>query len=147
METIARFSVGRILLHLLAMTGARCVRFHVAGIVREITPVAAVLALVARTRARVIDTLVRYLAEPSRHNTLDTTEDAGSLAAILDRGDVLLSEDNTRFAALVKRITRSRWSHVSMYVGPLGDGPDPPCVVEAHVAEGVRAIRLSRAER
>jgi len=38
MTTLARFSVGRMLLHLLAMVGDRCVRFHVAGIMREIVP-------------------------------------------------------------------------------------------------------------
>jgi hypothetical protein len=32
---------------------------------------------------------------------------------------------------------------VSMYVGPLDDGPDPLCVVEADIAAGVRSIRLS----
>ncbi|HKE42820.1 MAG TPA: hypothetical protein VKG21_23580 [Casimicrobiaceae bacterium] len=41
MMTLARFSVGRILLHLLAMFGDRGVRFHVAGIMRGIAPVAA----------------------------------------------------------------------------------------------------------
>ena len=35
MTTLARFSAGRILLHLLAMFGDGCVRFHVAGIMRE----------------------------------------------------------------------------------------------------------------
>jgi hypothetical protein len=30
-----------------------------------------------------------------------------------------------------------------MYVGPLEQGPDPRCIVEADVAAGVRAIRLS----
>jgi hypothetical protein len=34
--TLARFRRGRILLHLLAMLGDRCIRFHVAGIVREL---------------------------------------------------------------------------------------------------------------
>ena len=33
---LARFSVGRILLHLLAMVGDRCIRFHAAGIIREL---------------------------------------------------------------------------------------------------------------
>jgi hypothetical protein len=41
MTTLARFSVGRILLHLLAMLGDRCVRFHSAGIMREFAPAAA----------------------------------------------------------------------------------------------------------
>ena len=36
MTTLARFRVGRILLHLRAMLGDRCVRFHVAGIIREL---------------------------------------------------------------------------------------------------------------
>jgi len=38
--TLARFRHGRILLHLLAMLGDRCIRFHVAGIVRELLWVA-----------------------------------------------------------------------------------------------------------
>ena len=36
MTVLSRFSVGRILLHLLAMLGDRCIRFHVAGIMREL---------------------------------------------------------------------------------------------------------------
>jgi ABC-type multidrug transport system ATPase subunit len=34
--TLARFRFGRVLLHLLAMLGDRCVRFHIAGITREL---------------------------------------------------------------------------------------------------------------
>jgi hypothetical protein len=124
------------------MLGDRCVRFHVPGIMREVAPVSAP-ALLARLRARLIERLVRYLTRPIKGCTPAAMADPRSLAAILDRGDVLLSEGNTRVAALVKRITLSRWSHVSMYVGPLEEGPDPPCIVEADIAEGVRAIRLS----
>ena len=62
---------------------------------------------------------------------------------MLRNGDVLLTEGNTRAAMLIKRLTRSTWSHVSMYVGPLEEGPDPRCVVEADMAAGVRSIRLS----
>ena len=40
MTTLARFPAGRILLHLLAMAGDRCVRFHAAGIVRELSTIA-----------------------------------------------------------------------------------------------------------
>jgi len=92
---------------------------------------------------RLIDGLVRYLVQPNKHCTVAATPDPRSLSAILHRGDVLLSEGNTRVAALVKRITRSPWLHVSMYVGPLEDGPDPPCIVEADIAKSVRSIRLS----
>src|SRR5205807_6878642 len=62
-----------------------------------------------------------------------TTTDPESLSAVLRNGDVLLTEGNTRAAALIKRITRSPWCHVSMYVGPLEEGPDPRCIVEADI--------------
>ena len=143
MAMLARFPAGRILLHLIAMVGDRCVRFHTAGIMREIATIAAEPVPRARIRARLIGRLVRYLSRPSKHLVAAVRTDAQSLAAILDRGDVLLSEGSTRLATLVKRVTRSRWSHVSIYVGPLQDGSDPPCIVEADIAEGVRSIRLS----
>ena len=143
MATLAQFGVGRIFLHLLAMLGDRCVRFHVAGIIRELPWLAAAMTLLTRTRMRLIGALVLYLAKPLKHHSPATTADARSLARVLDRGDVLLSDGNTRVAALVKRFTQSTWSHVSMYVGPLEEGPDPPCIVEADIAAGVRSIRLS----
>jgi len=49
MTTLARFAGGRILLHLLAMLGDRCVRFHLAGILRELPAATALPALLART--------------------------------------------------------------------------------------------------
>jgi hypothetical protein len=36
MLILARFSVGRVLLHVLAMLGDRALRFHAAGILREL---------------------------------------------------------------------------------------------------------------
>jgi len=51
--SLARFAVGRVLLHLIATTGDRCIRFHGAGILREIPGGAAALALLRHTgRAR-----------------------------------------------------------------------------------------------
>jgi Permuted papain-like amidase enzyme, YaeF/YiiX, C92 family len=146
MVTLANSGVGRILLHLRAMLGDRCVRFHIAGIIRELPWIEAAMTLLTRTRTRLIGALVLYLAKPIKQHSPGTTADARSFATILDPGDVLLSAGNTRVAALVKRMTRSTWSHVSMYVGPLEDGSDPRCVVEADVAAGVRSIRLSELE-
>ena len=140
MTTLARFRVGRIFLHLLAMAGDRCGRFHLAGIIRELPWFAAALTLLTRMRTRLLGALVLYLTQPA---SPATTAAAQSLAAILDRGDVLLSDGNTRAAGLIKLITQSTWSHVSMYVGPLEEGPDPRCIVEADIAAGVRSIRLS----
>jgi hypothetical protein len=143
MLTLARSGLGRVLLHLLAMVGDRAVRFHAAGIVRELPWIVGATTLLTRMRTRLIGGLALYLAQPIKHYSPATTADPQSLSAILFPGDVLLTDGNTRVAALVKRITRSTWSHVSMYVGPLEEGPDPLCIVEADIAAGVRSVRLS----
>ncbi|HSA88975.1 MAG TPA: YiiX/YebB-like N1pC/P60 family cysteine hydrolase [Burkholderiales bacterium] len=98
---------------------------------------------IARATSLLIDALAYYLARPVERQS-PSNADPLSLAAVLVRGDVLLTDGNTRMAALVRRVTRSTWSHVSMYVGPLEDGPDPRCVIEADVKAGVRAVRLSQ---
>jgi hypothetical protein len=94
-------------------------------------------------RARLWDAFLRYLTTPIRRTAPAAAASIESLAGVLRRGDVLLSEGNTRDSILIKRLTGSPWSHVSMYVGPLDDGHDPRCIVEADIAAGVRSIRLS----
>ena len=143
MTNLARLSVGRILLHLIAMLGDHNVRFHFEGIARELPWIAAGLAILARAQSRLLAALTLYLAQPVKHSIVNRSADPQCLADVLKRGDVLLTNGNSRFAALITRVTRSPWSHVSMYVGPLDDGPDPLCVVEADIAAGVRSIRLS----
>ena len=144
MTVIDRFGVGRILLHILAMLGDRCVRFHVQGIQRELPSLASARALLVRGRGRMLGALAQCLAKPLERCIAGSMADPRAFAALLHRGDVLLVHGNTRAAAIIKRVTRSSWSHVSMYVGPLDDGPDPLCVVEADIVEGVRPIRLSQ---
>src|SRR5258708_10591471 len=102
--------------------------------------------LISGMRARVVGALAVFLAQPVERYSPATTTDPETLSAVLRHGDVLLTEGNTRAAALIKRITRSTWSHVSMYVGPLEHGPDPRCIVEADMAAGVRSIRLSEVQ-
>jgi hypothetical protein len=97
-------------------------------------------------RARMVAALAAFLSQPAGRRIAATGTDPLSLSGVLRHGDVLLTEGHTRAAALVKRVTKSPWSHVSMYVGPLEDGPDPRCIVEADIREGVRAIRLSQLE-
>jgi hypothetical protein len=55
MTILARVSVGRILLHLLAMLGDRCVRFHVAGIMRELS---------SFTPERLVSRIVEQMRDP-----------------------------------------------------------------------------------
>jgi permuted papain-like amidase YaeF/Yiix C92 family enzyme len=97
-------------------------------------------------RERLLTGLAVFLTQPLKRYSPATRADPASLRTVLRNGDVLLSEGNTRAAALIKRVTGSTWSHVAMYVGALEKGPDPRCVVEADIAAGVRAIRLSELE-
>ncbi len=140
---LARSSLGRVLLHLSAMLADQAFRFHCAGILRELHGSAGTTSFLHRIGTRLIGTLTLYLAKPIKHRGPSTKADLETLSKVLRHGDVLLTEGNTRMAVLVRRITRSNWSHVSMYVGPLEDGRDPPCIVEVDVAAGVRAVPLS----
>jgi Permuted papain-like amidase enzyme, YaeF/YiiX, C92 family len=105
--------------------------------------VAMKMAIIERVRNRLISAVALYLARPVRHSGASASGDPQSLASVLQPGDVLLTDGNTRAAALVRLITRSSWAHVAMYVGALEEGPDPRCIVEADVVFGVRAVPLS----
>ena len=96
---------------------------------------------VATMLTRLLQPLTLFLAQPVKPPA--DRSDPLSLRDWLLPGDVLLTDGITRGAALVRRITRSPWAHVSMYVGPLGEGPDAHCIVEADVAAGVRSVPLS----
>jgi hypothetical protein len=116
---------------------------HLAAFKRRLQRAAGELPLIANMRACLLHALASFLSQPVKRYSPATATDPQSFSEVLRNGDVLLTEGNTRAAALIKRITRSTWSHVSMYVGPLEQGPDPRCIVEADIAQGVRAIRLS----
>ena len=67
MTILARLGAGRILLHLIAMLGDRCVRFHVEGIARELLWIAAGLAMLGRAPSRLLAALTLYLAQPIKY--------------------------------------------------------------------------------
>ena len=108
------------------------------------SPVARAIRLLSQMRSSLLVAVALYLSKPlSDCPQASQTADLDSLAAVLLRGDVLLTDGNTRAAAIVRRVTKSPWAHVALYVGPLEEGMDPRCVVEADVVAGVRAVRLS----
>jgi len=45
--------------------------------------------------------------------------------------------------SLLTRFKARLIHRLAMYVGPLEEGPDPRCIVEADIAEGVRAVPLT----
>jgi hypothetical protein len=77
-----------------------------------------------------------------------TPSDPEQLNEIIEPGDVLLVEGNSRIAGIIKYLTQSTWSHAALYVGPI-DGarePDgePHVLIEANIGEGVSSSPLSR---
>jgi hypothetical protein len=110
---------------------------------RRAPPARRPVPLVTRLLGHVREALACFLARPVKRLGDGVASDPETLSQVLRRGDVLLTEGITRLALLVRCLTGSSWTHVSMYVGPLDDGPSPRCIVEADVAGGVRAVPLS----
>lgn len=93
--------------------------------------------------------LARYLAAPHHVHEASAPVDPNRLRACLQPADVLLVEGHSRFSVGIKYLTQSTWSHAALYVGDAAlsslqttHAADAPCVVEADVVEGVRAVGL-----
>jgi hypothetical protein len=77
-----------------------------------------------------------------------TPSDPEHLRGVIEPGDVLLVEGNSRISGIIKYLTQSTWSHGALYVGPI-DGayePDgePHVLIEANIGEGVTSAPLSK---
>jgi hypothetical protein len=92
--------------------------------------------------------LVRFLARPRHVHGPSAPVDLRALERLLRPADVILVEGASRFSTAVKYLTQSTWSHAALYVGPRmgghGANGKPLVVVEADVAEGVRAVPLTQ---
>lgn len=89
--------------------------------------------------------LARFLSRHSpRHDVLSTTSGT-ELLALMQPGDVLLVDGNTRISTAIKYLTQSSWSHAAMFVGTApfaGTGHPDHCLVEADLNEGVRSLAI-----
>ncbi len=77
-----------------------------------------------------------------------TPSDPEHLRGVIDQGDVLLVEGNSRVSGIIKYLTQSTWSHAALYVGPIdgAEEPDgePHVLIEANIGEGVTSAPLSK---
>ena len=105
-------------------------------------------------RDTLADRLGRYLArkltEPAPGSKPFTHANVAALRRVLQPGDVLLVEGNSRVSVAIKYLTQSTWSHAALYVGnALGqvtpDG-EPLSLIEANLGEGCIAAPLSKYE-
>src|SRR6201998_2682816 len=77
-----------------------------------------------------------------------TPSDPDLLRNLIQQGDVLLVEGNSRISSIIKYLTQSTWSHAALYVGPIegAEEPDgePHVLIEAYVGDGVVSAPLSK---
>lgn len=109
---LERLSVRRTLRRVDRMLREGCVRFQMVGVQSASPRIACGRMVLERVRSALAHALALYFAEPLKHCITDPSADSRFLDAVLNRGDVLFTEGNTRAAVLVKRLTRSRRSHV-----------------------------------
>lgn len=91
---------------------------------------------------------IKYLEQTSPGIEPFTPSDPTSLEAVLQPGDVLLVEGNTRVSGIIKYLTQSTWSHSALYVGPRfnkrGADGTPHVLIEANLGQGVVTAPLSK---
>lgn len=91
--------------------------------------------------------LARFLSQPRRDYRRFTMQDAEILEKVLQPGDVLLVEGETRMSTAIQYLTQSTWSHSAFYAGPVYQEPTeskPRVLIEAELVEGVIATPLSK---
>lgn len=92
--------------------------------------------------------IVKYLEQTSPGLEPFTPSDPTALEAVLQPGDVLLVEGNTRVSGIIKYLTQSTWSHSALYVGPRfnkrGMDGKPHVLIEANLGQGVITAPLSK---
>ncbi len=90
--------------------------------------------------------LAAYLSKPRRGAQIATSPHE-MLEDVLQPGDVLLVDGNTRISAAIKYLTQSTWSHAAFCIGdalgPPPPGEAPRVLVEADLREGVRAVPVA----
>lgn len=92
--------------------------------------------------------IISCLEQPSQGIEPFTPSDPSALASVLQAGDVLLVEGNTRVSGIIKYLTQSTWSHSALYVGPRfnkrGADGTPHVLIEANLGQGVITAPLSK---
>ncbi len=66
------------------------------------------------------------------------------IAAVLQTGDIVLIDGNTRISIAIKYLTQSTWSHACLFVGNTGDSVDDESLIEADLKNGVHLVSLNK---
>lgn len=66
------------------------------------------------------------------------------IAAVIEPGDILLVEGNTRISIAIKYLTQSSWSHACLCVAPAVNKPNALVLLEADLRDGVHLVPLTK---
>ncbi|MCY3768672.1 MAG: YiiX/YebB-like N1pC/P60 family cysteine hydrolase [Gammaproteobacteria bacterium] len=92
--------------------------------------------------------LAGYLSRPIPRYTPFSTYDIPLLETVMEPGDILLVEGNTRISTAIKYLTQSTWSHAAFFAGSatgqFTDSGEQCPLVEADLNDGVIASPLSK---
>ncbi len=105
-------------------------------------------------RESLADRIGRHLARRLNEVPPDarpfTHANVAALRRVLQPGDVLLVEGNSRVSSTIKYLTMSTWSHAALYVGnavgKVSPEGEPLTLVEVNLGEGCIAAPLSKYE-
>jgi hypothetical protein len=81
----------------------------------------------------------------SGYRRLDTVS-TDQVADVLERGDIILVEGNTRISSAIKYLTQSSWSHATLFVGSKGESASTLNLLEADLQNGVRLVGVDHYE-
>jgi hypothetical protein len=88
------------------------------------------------------DRLATFLSKDLPGYQRQDTASIEEVAAVLQKGDILLIDGNTRISIAIKYLTQSSWSHACLFVGDNGDTCDVPNLIEADLKNGVHLVAL-----
>jgi len=92
--------------------------------------------------------IARYLSKEVPGYAPFTPSEPEYLKDVIQPGDVLLIEGNSRISGVIKYLTQSTWSHAALYVGAVDGAKEPGgeqhVLIEAEIGEGVTSAPLSK---
>jgi len=100
--------------------------------------------MISRLKRAIGRFLAAYLSKSlPGYRRFDTVSIEG-VAAVIEPGDILLVEGNTRISVAIKYLTQSSWSHACLCVEPVATNIDAPILLEADLQNGVHLVPLTK---
>lgn len=88
--------------------------------------------------------LAAYLSKPMPCYELHQTSSIKKVFAVIEPGDILLVDGNSRISTAIKYLTQSTWSHSCFYVGSDNGTLEQATLLEADLNDGVTLAPLAK---